>query len=162
MIKAQLLYINQYSVDISKIYSTSTLSLRIFRQHFQKYEIPILNPSLESFIRRGYFGGWLAGWLVNPPARPPADYYKAYVEGAFYADVNSLNSDAMLNPMPVTPIKYHQDLSKFDLNKFFGWALAEIYCPKDIIPVYRTNLTVEPNMQLGNGLMYIFSEELKK
>jgi hypothetical protein len=33
LIKAQSIYYNDYGVDITKVYSTSTLSLRIFRQN---------------------------------------------------------------------------------------------------------------------------------
>ena len=77
MDKARKLYLDLYKVDILTIYSTSTLSLKIFRTMFLSLEIPILSSVVDSFIRRSYFGG-------------ATDYYKAYVEKLYYYDVNSL------------------------------------------------------------------------
>ena len=37
--KAQQIYINEYGVDIASVWSTSTLSLKIFRQSFLKMTI---------------------------------------------------------------------------------------------------------------------------
>ena len=42
LIKARSTYFESYRVDILKIYSTSTLSLKIFRTLFLKLDIPIL------------------------------------------------------------------------------------------------------------------------
>ena len=41
--KAQEIYITKYKVDFTTVWSTSTLSLKIFRLMFQKEEIPIFN-----------------------------------------------------------------------------------------------------------------------
>ena len=76
---AQDLYNHLYQVDITSIWSTSTLSLKIFRQKFLNKEkfIPILNKSVDSFIRKGYYGG-------------ATDYYRLKGENLYYYDVNSL------------------------------------------------------------------------
>lgn len=39
----------------------------------------------------------------------------------------------MKNPMPFQIIKNHKDLSNVKLEDFFGFCLAEIECPKNII-----------------------------
>lgn len=49
LIKAQELYLRDYNVDICKMYSTSTLSLRILRQKFLKVAIPILKRTQDAF-----------------------------------------------------------------------------------------------------------------
>ena len=51
LIIAQLHYLDHYQVDITTIYSTSTLSLRIFRQHHLLEPIPILEINQDKFIR---------------------------------------------------------------------------------------------------------------
>nr|BBG67082.1 hypothetical protein [Stropharia rugosoannulata] len=43
--KAQNIYYDQYHVDVTTIFSTSTLSLKIFRQGFLKTDIPIMSRS---------------------------------------------------------------------------------------------------------------------
>jgi hypothetical protein len=72
---AQAIYSRDYSVDITSILSSSSLSLKIFRQIFLEHDIPILKDSVDSFIRKGYFGG-------------ATDFYKAYGENLHYYDVN--------------------------------------------------------------------------
>lgn len=64
LIKAQTQYLNNYSVDITKVVSTSNLSLQIYRRHFMPVNIPILKGSQDIFIRNSYYGG-------------ATDYYKA-------------------------------------------------------------------------------------
>jgi len=54
---AQQQYFTDFKVDITSIYSTSTLSLKIFRVHFMKTiedSIMVLKPRLDNFIRKGY------------------------------------------------------------------------------------------------------------
>jgi hypothetical protein len=62
--------------DITSIYSTSTLFLKINRTNFQDINIPTLKSSTDHFIRKGYFGG-------------ATDYYKAYIKNGKYYDINS-------------------------------------------------------------------------
>jgi hypothetical protein len=53
---AQKIYIKDYNVDIATIWSTSTLSLKIFRQMFLDITIPGLSGFVDTFVRKGYFG----------------------------------------------------------------------------------------------------------
>ena len=92
--KAQNIYINEYDVDIATIVRTSSLSLKIFRKNYQNIDIPILKGSIDSNIRKSYFGG-------------ATDYYKRYGEKVYYYDVNSLYPFAMLNDMPGRLLKEH-------------------------------------------------------
>jgi hypothetical protein len=85
---AQTIYAEKYQVDISEAYSTSSLSLKIFRSHFLKdKEIPILKHSQDRYIRDSYYGG-------------ATDYYKVYGEKLYYYDINSLYPFAMTMTMP--------------------------------------------------------------
>ena len=150
LIKAQDLYFSMYSVDITSILSTSTLSLKIFRQMFLNVNIPILKESEEGFIRKGYFGG-------------ATDYYYAYCENAHYYDVNSLYPHAMKNLIPFKVIKFHKDLSNIKLENFFGFCLAKVTAPKDIeyplLPYKHEGKTIFP---IGSWSGIYFSEELKE
>ena len=148
LVEAQNLYMKEYQIDITTIFSTSTLSLKIFRSSFLKVNIPILKGMEDSFIRKGYYGG-------------ATDYYKAKVTKAKYIDVNSLYPFAMCKPMPLDIKQFHHDLSNVKLDDFFGFALVEIDCPKDIRPVlpYRVNgKTIFPT---GRWISTYYSEELK-
>lgn len=90
MSAAQFIYFDKYKVDIEKVFSTATLSLKIFRTNFQENNIYILPQYMDNFIRNGYFGGG-------------TDVYKAYGKKIYYYDVNSLYPAyglAMLKPMP--------------------------------------------------------------
>jgi hypothetical protein len=146
---AQITYYDSYKIDITSILSTSTLSLKIFRKHFLKVKIPILKGWTDSFIRKGYYGG-------------STDYYKAYAKNLYYYDVNSLYPLAMKQDMPYELIKFHKDLSNYDLNNFFGFCLAEIECPENII---RPLLIYKDNGRAihltGKWIGVYFSEELK-
>ncbi len=148
--KAQSIYSKNYSVDITSILSTSTLSLKIFRQQFLNVDIPILKDSEDNFIRRGYFGG-------------ATDYYKAHEKNLHYYDVNSLYPYAMLQPMPHEMIKFHNDMSNIKLENFFGFCLCEVTTPKNIkiplLPYKHNGKTIFPT---GTFIGVYFSEELKE
>jgi hypothetical protein len=150
LIKAQTMYFNLFGVDIESIYSTATLSLKIFRTKFQDKPIYILPKSMDSFIRVGYYGGG-------------TDVYKAHGKNIHYYDVNSLYPYAMLNPMPydlITPNLI--DLSNRTLESFFGFAEVRIYCPntvfRPVLPFHFEGKTVYPR---GTWRGVYFSEELK-
>lgn len=117
---AQKIYILNYNVDITTVYSTSTLSLKIYRANFQKVNIPTLKNSVDHFIRKGYFGGG-------------TDYYNLYIKNGKYYDVNSLYPLAMCKDMPFELIKYHNNMSNINLSDFFGFILVQVYCPKNIL-----------------------------
>ena len=127
--KAQSIYYQIYSVDITSIHSTASLSMKIFRTNFLDVDIPTLKNNVDNFVRHGYFGGG-------------TDYYKSYFKNAKIYDVNSLYPNAMCKPMPYEIIKHYNDMSNIELNNFFGFCLAEIYCPRNMIrPVlpYKLN-----------------------
>ena len=144
-------YLEKYNVDLSNTVSTSSLSLRIFRSEYLNTNIPILKGLDDFFIRKSYIGG-------------ATDYYKLYGQNLHYYDVNSLYPYAMLNPIPLKLIKIHKDLTNFDLNDFFGFALAEIYCPNSIknpVLPYKDEMTGKTIYPRGNWRGVYFSEELK-
>lgn len=120
LLNAQDLYLRDHNVDPVSILSTSTLSLKIFRSKYLKVNIPILKGWTDSFIRKGYFGG-------------QTDYYKAYGKNLKYYDVNSLYPNAMNRSMPYEITNHYNDMSNIKLENFFGFCLAEIETPKDIL-----------------------------
>jgi DNA polymerase type B, organellar and viral len=122
--KLQEIYLNEYSVDITSILSTSTLSMKIFRSKFLKVNIPILKRIDDVFIREGYFGG-------------ATDFYQMKAENIYYYDVNSLYPFAMMKPMPyelIRKVKIFEN--NFNLNTFFGYLKVVVNSSKDLkIPV---------------------------
>jgi hypothetical protein len=149
LMEAQKLYISQYNVDITSILSTSTLSLKIFRQKFLDVDIPILKSSEDNFIRKSYFGGH-------------TDYYKPYLTNGYYYDVNSLYPLAMCQPMPHKLMKFYKVMTDVNFNNFFGYCLAEITTPKNLLkpllPYKHEGKTIFPT---GTWIGVYFSEELK-
>jgi hypothetical protein len=149
LIKLQNIYIEKYKVDITTIFSTSTLSLKIFRTNFQKEIIPVLTMKEDRFIRKSYFGG-------------ATDYYKAHGEDLYYYDVTSLYPYAMCKPLPGNIVKFHENLSNTDLDSFFGFIKCNISIDKDIlkpmIPFKHNGKTIFPTGDIEGTY---FSEELK-
>lgn len=147
--RAQEIYIDKYSVDITSIFSTSTLSLKIFRTKYLETDIPVLNKKDDNFIRQSYLGG-------------ATDYYKAYGKFIRNYDVTSLYPFSMCKPMPYKILKFHKDLSNFNLDNFFGFILAEITVDKNIVrpmlPYKYNGKTIFPT---GTFTSTYFSEELK-
>ena len=148
---AQLFYWDKFSVDIVSVYSTATLSLKVYRTKFQTEPIPILKYNTDSFIRNSYYGGG-------------TDVYKAYGENIHHYDVNSLYPFAMLNPMPYSLLNDGKiiDLSNRSLETFFGFAYCRIFCPLDmlrpVLPFHSNGKTIYP---VGTWQGTYFSEELK-
>lgn len=150
LLKAQSIYISNHKIDIASIWSTASLSLKIFRQNFLKNEIPILTKYLDSKIRESYFGG-------------STDYIRKYGENLYYYDVNSLYPFAMCNSMPLEFLGEFEGYN-LDLNdpETFGFIEAKIVSPKDIeiplLPLKYKGMTIHPN---GSWIGTYFSEELK-
>jgi|HubBroStandDraft_2_1064218.scaffolds.fasta_scaffold11044_2 hypothetical protein len=119
---AQSIYFNNFKVDLVSVYSTATLSLKIFRTMFQEDDIFILPYNIDSTIRIGYFGGG-------------TDVYKAYGKKVYYYDVNSIYPYAMLNDMPYNILHNGKliNLSNRTLDSFFGFAKVKVVCPLDIV-----------------------------
>jgi DNA polymerase type B, organellar and viral len=146
---AQGIYFRDFNVDFTTIFSSATLSLKIFRSKFLSFPIPILTKDVDEFVRDGYYGGG-------------TDYYKAYETNLKYYDVNSLYPNAMKNPMPLKLIKFHKNMSNINLREFFGYIEVEVTCPtsmlKPILPFKMDGKTIYP---VGTWRGIYFSEELK-
>jgi len=150
LLKAQEIYLREYNIDITSIVSTSSLSLKIFRTHFLKVEIPILKGSIDKFIRRSYFGGG-------------TDYYKGYGENLHYYDVNSLYPYSMMKPMPFKIIKYHNNLN-IDLTvntELFGFFEAQCYVPNNVRPMLSYKHQGKIIYPHGTWKGVYFTEEMK-
>jgi DNA polymerase type B, organellar and viral len=148
LIKAQDIYIEEHQVDIATIWSTSTLSFKIFRQKFLEMNIPTLSKTLDSLIRLAYIGG-------------SSDYYLKYGENLKHYDVNSLYPKAMCNPMPIEFLG-ETDWSTANLENIFGFAEAKITTPENMeIPLLPFKLFNETLHPLGSWIGIYFSEELK-
>lgn len=118
---AQFIYFNKFKVDLSSVYSTATLSLKIFRTHFLDSIIFTLPSNIDLLIRNAYYGG-------------RTDVYKAYAKNVYYYDVNSLYPHAMLNPMPHELLSNGViDLTNRTLKSFFGFCYVDIKCPLDML-----------------------------
>lgn len=148
---AQSIYFEEFKIDIISVYSTSTLSLKIYRTNFQTESIYILPNNLDAFVRNGYFGGG-------------TDCYKAYAKKVYYYDVNSIYPFAMLKPMPHKVLNDGKviDLSNRTLDSFFGLVHARIFCPlnmsRPVLPYHFEGKTIYP---VGTWTGTYFSEELK-
>ena len=152
---AQLLYNNDFNIDIVDVLSTSTLSLKIFRKKFLKTNIPILKSLEDMFIRASYFGG-------------ATDFYKAIGKLLYYFDVNSLYPYAMKKPMPLNLIKKYtlEESSQIDLTKFFGFLKVKVTITKNsklinpMLPCKYQGKTIYP-YGTWIGTYFVASEELK-
>jgi len=149
LLHAQIMYFNNFKVDIESVYSTATLSLKIYRSKFQDDPIPILPANIDSFIRNSYYGGG-------------TDVYKGWGLAVHYYDVNSLYPYAMKNPMPYNLIKIHNNMDNIKLENFFGFIEVEVLCPitmeRPVLPYHMNGKTVYP---VGTWKGIYFSEELK-
>jgi DNA polymerase type B, organellar and viral len=148
LIKAQEIYIDEYNVDICSIWSTSTLSFKIFRQKFLELNIPILSNKLDNIIRLAYLGG-------------STDYFYKYGENLKHYDVNSLYPKAMCNPMPMEYLGEIEGIN-IKLEDVFGFAEAKITSPDNLniplLPYKYENETLHP---IGSWIGLYFTEELK-
>jgi DNA polymerase type B, organellar and viral len=152
MSKAQNIYFEKHKIDICSIVSTASLSLKIFRTNYLNFNIPVLNNTLDKFIRFSYYGG-------------ATDYYKKHGKDLYYYDVNSLYPYVMLKNMPYKPLKWFEDLSETKLEDFFGFALARIECSNNVkLPILPfKSRTLDQKILYPRGVFteVYFSEELK-
>jgi DNA polymerase type B, organellar and viral len=146
---AQNYYYSDFKVDITTIFSSPTLSLKIFRYKILSLSIPILTKDVDEFVRLGYYGGG-------------TDLYKAYATNLKYYDVNSLYPHAMNNPMPHKLIRFHKNMDNINLDNFFGYIEVEVTCPtsmmRPVLPFKFEGNTIYP---VGTWTAIYFSEELK-
>jgi hypothetical protein len=149
LLEAQDIYIREHNIDLSSIWSSSTLAMKIFRQRFLKTVIPTLTNKLDKLIRLAYIGG-------------STDYYLKYGENLKHYDVNSLYPKAMCNPMPIKFLGAKQGVD-CRLEDIFGFVEARITTPNNLevplLPFKLNNETIHP---LGSWIGLYFSEELKE
>ena len=146
LIKARSQYGLDWDVDIVKNYSSSSLSLKIFRHNFMKSFkdfIVVLTQYQDSIIRPSYFGG-------------ATDYYKSYGENlhSLRDDVNSLYPYAMKNMMPYKLEGVYKTAADapFDKNHpcwgKLGFIDVEVTCPSNLkiplLPAKINNKTIFP------------------
>ena len=146
LIKARSQYGLDWDVDIVKNYSSSSLSLKIFRHNFMKSFkdfIVVLTQYQDSIIRPSYFGG-------------ATDYYKSYGENlhSLRDDVNSLYPFAMKNLMPYKLEGVYKTAADapFDKNHpcwgKLGFIDVEVTCPSNLkiplLPAKINNKTIFP------------------
>ena len=154
MLKAQDILWGKYHIDIVKVMTLSSLSLKIFRQNYfddEAFHIHLPTRNQDSFIRRGYYGGH-------------ADVYKPYGENLYYYDVNSLYPYIMnAYPMPCGIPVWKNNLESVELDSLFGFIEAFVVCPTNISRPFlpykdKTGTLVFPT---GKFVGVYYSEELK-
>src|SRR5258706_191861 len=104
-------------IKITSFKTLPGLALAVYRSSYipesLNHEIKMTKGELEREIRSSYFGG-------------NVDVFFNEVRGGYHYDLNSQYPAAMLNDMPVgDPVLSLET----DLNKIFGFAYGEIYCP---------------------------------
>jgi hypothetical protein len=141
---------SKYAIDLSTVFSASSLAMKIFRTSFLKESIPLLSTMVEKDIRSGYRGG-------------ATQLFKHSGKDLYYYDVNSLYPYAMTKPMP------HHYLGKVQgkdikLSRFFGFLNVDIYAPDSIkVPVLPFSVPDQDRISYPHGHFrgVYFSEELK-
>src|SRR5206468_658993 len=141
---------NTYNVDLTQVYSTSSLAINIFRVNFLNKEIPLIPRSVESDIRSGFRGG-------------SVQLFHTIGTNLHYYDINSLYPFSMSSAIPYqylgrVPGKY------ISPNTFFGFINATIYPPQQsktpiVIPSLdpNTGRVIYPSKPFSG---FFFSREL--
>ena len=148
MIKASENVFNKYKVNITDVYSASSLAMKHYRISYLDNEgIPLIPKHLKDDIRNSYFGGI-------------SQVYKTYGKNLKYYDINSLYPWAMTQDMPY---EYLGVAYNPKLENIFGFAYASIYVPPSIkykpLPVRLLDDSLATPS--GHILGTYFSEELK-
>ena len=95
-----------FNIDILKYSTLPSLAYAIYRSNFMKKEfnIPLIDGSTYTDLKKAYTGGMV-------------DVYKPTSLGKVFSyDVNSLYPYAMLQDMPLNPIRYVTDFNTTPLN----------------------------------------------
>src|SRR5258706_766872 len=145
---------SKYQLNITSFKTLPGLALAVYRSSYipesLNHEIKMTKGELEREIRSSYFGG-------------NVDVFFNEVRGGYHYDLNSQYPAAMLNDMPVgDPVLSLET----DLNKIFGFAYGEIYCPTYnilLVPFiqFRDPITGNVSCPRGKFKRLIFSEEAK-
>jgi hypothetical protein len=140
---------NMFRINISNNPTLSSVALKLYRSCFMNVENINITPYKTYFnIRSGYTGGHV-------------DVYKAYGEGLYYYDVNSLYPHVMANnPYPVGNCTYYEGTR--NLSDLFGIIYADIVAPDNLkVPILLTKYDKITLAPLGSWSGWYFSEELK-
>jgi hypothetical protein len=127
-----------YRINITNNPTLSSVALKLFRSCLMNVENINITPYKTYFnIRRGYTGGHV-------------DVYKAYGEGLYYYDVNSLYPHVMAsNPYPVGHCTYYEGTRS--LSELFGIVYADIIAPDNLkVPILLTRYNKTTLAPLGN------------
>ena len=123
MLKAQEIHWSKFQIDTEDPMTLSALAMRIFRQnddYYKNFPIHIPNRNVDTFIRRGHYGGH-------------TDVYKPFGEDLYYYDVNSLYPFVMKEfPMPGGVPVWRKNLEEVELDTLFGFFEAYVECPSHI------------------------------
>ncbi|KAG6487538.1 hypothetical protein ZIOFF_056126 [Zingiber officinale] len=153
MLKAQEIHWSKFQIDTEDPMTLSALAMRIFRQnddYYKNFPIHIPNRNVDTFIRRGHYGGH-------------TDVYKPFGEDLYYYDVNSLYPFVMKEfPMPGGVPVWRKNLEEVELDTLFGFFEAYVECPSHIsrpfLPYKDQNSLLFPT---GKFIGIYYSEELK-
>lgn len=147
MEKASDYIFNKCKVNISDVYSASSLAMKHFRtSYLSKEGIPLIPRHMSEPISEAYYGGI-------------SQVYKSYGRNLYYYDINSLYPWAMTQEMPYEylGISYNPKL-----KNTFGFIYASIYVPSGLkykpLPIRLDEVLATPS---GHILGVYFSEELK-
>ena len=142
---AQQIYYDKFKIDLISIYSTATLSLKIFRSHFLDKPIFTLPSNIDHLIRNAYYGGG-------------TDVYKKYGKNLYYYDVNSLYPFVMaFTPMPIGKGKAFQGDIRLINPKAYGYFYCKITCPDNINdPILQRRIETSEGLRTiaGTGTWY--------
>lgn len=148
MVKASETIFNKYRINITDVYSASSLAMKHFRTSYLDDEgIPLLPKHLTDTISSAYFGGI-------------SQVYIPYGRDLHYYDVNSLYPWAMTQDMPY---EYQGIVQNPKLEDVFGFVYASIFVPQTLtykpLPVRMEDGSIATPS--GHILGVYFSEELK-
>jgi DNA polymerase type B, organellar and viral len=141
---------NLFNLNIHNYPTLPSLAFGIYRSKYLKdHKIPLITGQIFNDIRKSYTEG-------------STDYYKAHISNGKYYDINSLYPYAMSKLIPFEIIKYYNEMSNIKLSDFFGFALAQIHCPKNMVrPVLPYKHEGKTIYSTGCWIGIYFSEELK-
>lgn len=153
MLKAQEIIWNQYKIDITDCLTVSSLAMRIFRTIYydiQSFPIHKPNRNMDTFIRRGYYGGH-------------AEVYKPYGTNLYQYDINSLYPYVMKTfDLPSGVPVWRDKLMNEPLTNLFGFIEAVVECPSSMnrpfLPYRKANGTLL--FPTGTFVGVYYSEEL--
>ena len=159
------LIFSEFSINVHKILTLSSLAMKIFKTHYMKKDtIYQLLGSIESNIRKSYTGGAVDAYIPSNRINSHLDRQGIYRK-LFYYDVNSLYPTVMANcPMPIgRPIAFKGDIRTVDAEAY-GVFYCNITSPAYLEhPILQKRVRTKDGMRtiagLGNWTGWITSVE---